>query len=253
MKSYILHLLIWILVVQLICIMSARYSYILNVISGEHLLSTYLIKGIIWRIYVNKAIVVWVAFSLHVNKLWSCLRHRGSRSFAVPFLAAWRLKMSPKWVCWRLPTPAESAQQITNGSSLWLFQWLESLIGRQVWYVSLALSKDLTIPWIKQIKQLLWVSCQFLKKLKVHLNALIIVMVTGGEFHYHAVITSHIFLLFCLLQPDILQDNKLVTLYLSMLVTFTDTSTWKIVRGKGQGSLLLHTHTCSSRLAVKKS
>lgn len=35
------------------------------------------------------------------------------------------------------------------------------------------------------------------------------------------------------LQPDILQDNKLVTLYLTMLITFTDTSTWKIIRGKG--------------------
>lgn len=40
-------------------------------------------------------------------------------------------------------------------------------------------------------------------------------------------------LVFCDLQPDILQDNKLVTLYLTMLVTFTDTSTWRIVRGKG--------------------
>lgn len=38
----------------------------------------------------------------------------------------------------------------------------------------------------------------------------------------------------CDLQPDILQDNKQVTLYLTMLVTFTDTSTWRIVRGKGK-------------------
>lgn len=37
----------------------------------------------------------------------------------------------------------------------------------QVWYVSLALSKDLTIPWLKQIKDLLWISCEFIKKLKV--------------------------------------------------------------------------------------
>ncbi|XP_067295424.1 ubiquitin-protein ligase E3B [Pseudorasbora parva] len=70
----------------------------------------------------------------------------------------------------------------------------------KVWYVSLALSKDLTIPWLKQVKDVLWVSCEFLKKLK----------------------------------PDILQDNKLVTLYLTMLITFTDTSTWKIIRGKGE-------------------
>ncbi|KAM9811228.1 ubiquitin-protein ligase E3B [Neosynchiropus ocellatus] len=70
----------------------------------------------------------------------------------------------------------------------------------KVWYVSLALSKDLTIPWLKQIKDVLWICCQLLKKLK----------------------------------PDILQDNKLVTLYLTMLVTFTDTSTWRIVKGKGE-------------------
>ncbi|XP_008280282.1 ubiquitin-protein ligase E3B [Stegastes partitus] len=70
----------------------------------------------------------------------------------------------------------------------------------KVWYVSLALSKDLTIPWLKQIKDVLWTCCQLLKNLK----------------------------------PDILQDNKLVTLYLTMLVTFTDTSTWRICRGKGE-------------------
>lgn len=44
--------------------------------------------------------------------------------------------------------------------------WL-SVALLQVWYVSLALSKDLTIPWLKQIKDVLWVSCEFLKKLKV--------------------------------------------------------------------------------------
>ena len=42
---------------------------------------------------------------------------------------------------------------------------------------------------------------------------------------------------FCQMQPDILQDNKLVTLYLTMLVTFTDTSTWRIVRGKGESQV----------------
>ncbi|CAB1321602.1 unnamed protein product, partial [Coregonus sp. 'balchen'] len=82
----------------------------------------------------------------------------------------------------------------------------------KVWYVSLALSKDLTIPWIKQIKDVLWVSCQFLKKLK----------------------------------PDIMQDNKLVTLYLTMLVTFTDTSTWKIVRGKGEALRPALTRICEN-------
>ena len=40
----------------------------------------------------------------------------------------------------------------------------------------------------------------------------------------------------CPPQPDILQDNKLVTLYLSMLVSFTDTCTWRLLRGKGQSA-----------------
>uniref|UniRef100_A0A8C1FT05 Ubiquitin-protein ligase E3B n=1 Tax=Cyprinus carpio carpio TaxID=630221 RepID=A0A8C1FT05_CYPCA len=104
----------------------------------------------------------------------------------------------------------------------------------KVWYVSLALSKDLTIPWLKQIKDVLWVSCEFLKKLKVFLcdNTVVI------QLFVH---TGQVILEECLfpafrfsLQPDILQDNKLVTLYLTMLITFTDTSTWKIIRGKGE-------------------
>uniref|UniRef100_A0A8C9T877 HECT-type E3 ubiquitin transferase n=1 Tax=Scleropages formosus TaxID=113540 RepID=A0A8C9T877_SCLFO len=82
----------------------------------------------------------------------------------------------------------------------------------KVWYVSLALSKDLTIPWIKQIKDILWVCCEFLKVLK----------------------------------PDILQDSKLVTLYLTMLVTFTDTSTWKIVKGKGESLRPALTRICEN-------
>ncbi|KAK5910182.1 hypothetical protein CesoFtcFv8_004042 [Champsocephalus esox] len=82
----------------------------------------------------------------------------------------------------------------------------------KVWYVSLALSKDLTIPWLKQIKDVLWICCQLLKKLK----------------------------------PDILQDNKMITLYLSMLVTFTDTSTWRIVRGKGEALRPALTRICEN-------
>ncbi|XP_048852137.1 ubiquitin-protein ligase E3B [Brienomyrus brachyistius] len=83
---------------------------------------------------------------------------------------------------------------------------------QKVWYVSLALSKDLTIPWIKQIKDILWVCCEFLKVLK----------------------------------PDIMQDSKLVTLYLTMLVTFTDTSTWKIIKGKGEGLRPALTRICEN-------
>ncbi|CAG08531.1 unnamed protein product, partial [Tetraodon nigroviridis] len=82
----------------------------------------------------------------------------------------------------------------------------------KAWYVSLALSKDLTIPWLKQVKDVLWISCQQLKSLK----------------------------------PDILQDNKLVTLHLTMLVTFTDTSTWRIVRGKGEALKPALTRICEN-------
>uniref|UniRef100_A0A3B4B1W5 HECT-type E3 ubiquitin transferase n=1 Tax=Periophthalmus magnuspinnatus TaxID=409849 RepID=A0A3B4B1W5_9GOBI len=82
----------------------------------------------------------------------------------------------------------------------------------KVWYVSLALSKDLTIAWLKQIKDVLWTCCVLLKKLK----------------------------------PDILQDNKIITLYLTMLVTFTDTSTWRIVRGKGDALKPALTRICEN-------
>lgn len=37
----------------------------------------------------------------------------------------------------------------------------------KMWYESLALSKDLTLLWIKQIKDILWYCCQFLQQLKV--------------------------------------------------------------------------------------
>ncbi|POI35352.1 hypothetical protein CIB84_000898 [Bambusicola thoracicus] len=40
----------------------------------------------------------------------------------------------------------------------------------KVWYVSLALSKDLTLLWIKQIKDILWFCCEFLKQLKILLT-----------------------------------------------------------------------------------
>ncbi|KAM5192675.1 ubiquitin-protein ligase E3B [Mantella aurantiaca] len=82
----------------------------------------------------------------------------------------------------------------------------------KVWFVSLALSKDLTLLWIKQIKDILWICCEFLKTLK----------------------------------PDILQDSKMITLYLTMLVNFTDTSTWKIFRGKGESLRPAMNHICAN-------
>uniref|UniRef100_A0A6I8SCR5 Ubiquitin-protein ligase E3B n=1 Tax=Xenopus tropicalis TaxID=8364 RepID=A0A6I8SCR5_XENTR len=83
---------------------------------------------------------------------------------------------------------------------------------RMVWFVSLALSKDLTLLWIKQIKDILWYCSEYLKQLK----------------------------------PDILQDSKLITVYLTMLVTFTDTLTWKILKGKGESLRPAMNHICAN-------
>lgn len=133
-----------------------------------------------------------------------------------------------------------------NHPYMWfLSQWqLVFTFGSQVWYVSLALSKDLTIPWLKQIKDVLWTCCQLLKNLKVSFD-LKRKNVFCYSFHCRHGAWCHS--VSCDLQPDILQDNKLVTLYLTMLVTFTDTSTWRIVRGKGRSQvklrlLLLYKH-----------
>ncbi|XP_059843871.1 ubiquitin-protein ligase E3B isoform X2 [Hypanus sabinus] len=82
----------------------------------------------------------------------------------------------------------------------------------KVWYVSIALTKDLTLLWIKQVKDLLWLCCEFLKQLK----------------------------------PDVLQDSKFITLYLTMLITFTDASNWKILRGKGEALRPSMNHICAN-------
>ncbi|GAB1290033.1 Ubiquitin-protein ligase E3B [Apodemus speciosus] len=76
----------------------------------------------------------------------------------------------------------------------------------KVWYVSLALSKDLTLLWIKQIKSILWYCCELLGQLK----------------------------------PEILQDSRLITLYLTMLVTFTDTSNMEDSPGESLRPALNH-------------
>lgn len=109
----------------------------------------------------------------------------------------------------------------------------------QAWYVSLALSKDLTILWLKQIKDVLWISCQQLKTLKVCLGLKTSKDTPLNLIILHSLCKHFSLTLFWGLQPDILQDNKLVTLHLTMLVTFTDTSTWRIVRGKGKSDIAL--------------
>ncbi|XP_032802934.2 ubiquitin-protein ligase E3B isoform X2 [Petromyzon marinus] len=69
----------------------------------------------------------------------------------------------------------------------------------KVWYVSLALSKDYMLRWIKQLKDVLSICCSYLKKLK----------------------------------PESILDTKQITLFLTVLVTFTDAGGWRMVRVKG--------------------
>uniref|UniRef100_A0A2R9A6S1 Ubiquitin-protein ligase E3B n=1 Tax=Pan paniscus TaxID=9597 RepID=A0A2R9A6S1_PANPA len=92
----------------------------------------------------------------------------------------------------------------------------------KVWYVSLACSKDLTLLWIKQIKSILWYCCDFLKQLK------------GKKKKKKDKTRNSTY------------DSRLITLYLTMLVTFTDTSTWKILRGKGESLRPAMNHICAN-------
>lgn len=91
-----------------------------------------------------------------------CPSYRGLRSFVEPFLPAWRLKMNLKWVFICFPIT-------TRTVFLTSFGLIDPahFFPPEVWYVSLALSKDLTISWLKQIKDVLWTCCQRLKSLKV--------------------------------------------------------------------------------------
>ncbi|XP_032220444.2 ubiquitin-protein ligase E3B isoform X2 [Nematostella vectensis] len=73
----------------------------------------------------------------------------------------------------------------------------------KVWYVSVALSQDLILLWIQQVKRLLWLCCHFMRKLK----------------------------------PHIVNDAKEISIYLNMLVIFTDCSRWKILTVKGGEAL----------------
>lgn len=73
----------------------------------------------------------------------------------------------------------------------------------KVWYISVALSKDHVLGWIQQIKEVLWLACQQLKNVK----------------------------------PENPSDARLISLYLHMLVTFTDTATWKILNVPGAEGL----------------
>lgn len=71
-------------------------------------------------------------------------------------------------------------------------------------YVGVALNKDYSIAWIKQVKQLLWICCEYLDTLK----------------------------------PEVSQDYKSILLFLHTLVSFTSTKTWGIVKAKNMEPLV---------------
>ncbi|XP_052798070.1 ubiquitin-protein ligase E3B-like [Mya arenaria] len=70
----------------------------------------------------------------------------------------------------------------------------------KVSYVSVSLLKEFVLPWIQQVKDILWRCVLVLKQLK----------------------------------PESYVDVRLMMVHLRMLVTFSHTSTWRILRGKGE-------------------
>ncbi|XP_042211547.1 ubiquitin-protein ligase E3B-like [Homarus americanus] len=66
----------------------------------------------------------------------------------------------------------------------------------QLSYVSCGMNKELTLHWIHHMKDVLFIACKVLESL----------------------------------QAEISSENRLISLYLHLLLTFTATNTWKIVR-----------------------
>ncbi|XP_064107613.1 ubiquitin-protein ligase E3B-like isoform X2 [Macrobrachium nipponense] len=64
-------------------------------------------------------------------------------------------------------------------------------------YVSVGMNKELTVQWIQHMKDVLFIACKLLKGL----------------------------------QAEISIENRLISLYLHLLLTFTATNTWRILRG----------------------
>ena len=70
-------------------------------------------------------------------------------------------------------------------------------------YVSVALNKDYVLSWIKQIKDILWKCCEYLD----------------------------------LLKPEVPTEMRSILLFLHTLVTFTSTSSWKMLQIKSMEPL----------------
>ncbi|XP_054155444.1 ubiquitin-protein ligase E3B-like [Oppia nitens] len=70
------------------------------------------------------------------------------------------------------------------------------LESRQITYISVVFNKQLAVHWIQQLKTILWKCCQYLKHLKSELP----------------------------------HDYKQIQLYLNMLITFTSTNSWIVLK-----------------------
>ncbi|XP_020631796.1 ubiquitin-protein ligase E3B-like isoform X1 [Orbicella faveolata] len=73
----------------------------------------------------------------------------------------------------------------------------------KLWYVSVVLSQDLLLLWLQQLKHLLLICCKLLRKLK----------------------------------PTVSTEAKKISIYLNMLIIFTDCGNWKIFSMKGGEAL----------------
>ncbi|KAL9980647.1 hypothetical protein ACROYT_G009257 [Oculina patagonica] len=73
----------------------------------------------------------------------------------------------------------------------------------KLWYVSVVLSQDLLLLWLQQLKHLLLICCKLLQKLK----------------------------------PSVSTEAKKISIYLNMLIIFTDCGNWKIFSIKGGEAL----------------
>uniref|UniRef100_UPI00358E8020 ubiquitin-protein ligase E3B isoform X1 n=1 Tax=Myxine glutinosa TaxID=7769 RepID=UPI00358E8020 len=107
--------------------------------------------------------------------------------------------------------PKEDAKRFDQFCRL-ILNTMEEENDSKVWYVSLALSKEYVLPWIRQLKEILWICCGYLKHLK----------------------------------PENLVDVKSLKLYLTVLVTFTEASVWKIAKTKGDAFRMSLNHICAN-------
>lgn len=91
-------------------------------------------------------------------------------------------------------------------------------------YIGVALNKELSISWIRHIKQLLYKCCVCMEKLK------------PGK-HFSAIVIEKICFNFFNVISEAHSESITLALYLHTLVSFTSPNTWALLRVKGLASL----------------